>query len=470
MFPAIKQALAPVADGWREFRNGFGASPEPLELKETIATFDPVSVQFYRKYPRIWAAISGGDPAWSGEFVSNESMLSHSVAWACRRIITESVAFMPLNMMIDRGEEGKFAAKQKPLYNALKSAPNEDMTSMAFRECLTDHMITWGTAYAQIIRRSGSNEAIALYPITPDRVRSDRDQQKRLVHIVSGDGPEKTYTVEAGKPHDILHIPGLSYDGIKGYSVLSVARNSVGLALSQERYASHYFSRGARQPGYLKPERQFKTEQESKAFEDDLNKHFDSESYHKYPIFPMGVEFKPFGSWSPSDSQLLESRGLTVSDICRWFLISPDMVGDMSKATLNNMEQLALRFVKMTLTAWITRWEQNLWRCVLTPEEKAGGYYFKHNVNGLLRGDFQTRMAGYASALQNGFKNIDEVRDLEDDNPLPDGAGKAHHIQLNMGTVPGTGSPMIAEQAMLAKTRTSAEVMNMAFMEVRDAD
>ena len=114
----------------------------------------------------------------------------------------------------------------------------------------------------------------------------------------------------------------------------------------------------------------------------------------------------------------------------------------------------------MTLTAWLVRWEQELRRCVLTPDEKESGYYFRHNVNGLLRGDFASRMAGYASALQNGHSNIDEVRDLEDLNPLPGGAGQAYHIQLNMTTVPGTGQPMITEQGILAKVSASGGNIN----------
>src|SRR5207248_3901802 len=126
---------------------------------------------------------------------------------------------------------------------------------------------------------------------------------------------------------------------------------------------------------------------------------------------------------SSQDSQMLESRLFGIHEICRWFLVSPHLVGDLSRATFSNIEQLALEFVKMTLSAWITRWEQELWRCVLTPAEKTQGYFFKHNLNALLRGDFQSRMAGYATMLQNGVASVDDIRDLEDWNRLPDGIG-----------------------------------------------
>jgi HK97 family phage portal protein len=295
-----------------------------------------------------------------------------------------------------------------------------------------------------------------LDPIEPGRIKLERDSQKRRVYIVDPQLPgAKAYTVERGKAHDILHVIGPSITGREGQGIITQARQSFGAAISADRYAARYFARGARQPGYIKSERTFKTKDDEDKFVADLNKAMDgADNYHKWPIFPPGLDFKSAG-WSPQDSQFLQTREYNVPEICRWFLISPDLVGDMSKATLNNMEQLALRFVKMTLTAWLVRWEQDMWRCLLTPDEKTQGYYFHHNVDGLLRGDFLTRMQGYATALQNGHKSIDEVRDLEDQDPAPNGAGKALHIQLNMATVPGTGTPMVSEQGILARTAAS---------------
>ena len=128
----------------------------------------------------------------------------------------------------------------------------------------------------------------------------------------------------------------------------------------------------------------------------------------------------------------------TIHEICRWFGVPPHLVGDLSRATFSNIEQLALEFVKLTLSAWLTRWEQELWRCVLTPEEKTQNYLWRHNLNALLRGDFPCRMTGYATMLQNGIACQDEIRDLEDWNPIQDGIGTGYHIQLNMQTLPPT--------------------------------
>jgi HK97 family phage portal protein len=138
---------------------------------------------------------------------------------------------------------------------------------------------------------------------------------------------------------------------------------------------------------------------------------------------------------SMKDAQMLESRQFAIPEVCRWFSVSPHLVGDLSRATFGNIEHLALDFVKMTLTAWLERWEQEFWRCVLTPAEKEQGYILRHNIDELLRGDFQTRMSGYASALQNGHMNIDEVRAIERRNKLPNAAGTHYHVQMNMADV-----------------------------------
>jgi HK97 family phage portal protein len=162
---------------------------------------------------------------------------------------------------------------------------------------------------------------------------------------------------------------------------------------------------------------------------------------HKAPILENDIKYKQIGI-SLKDSQLLETRLFSIHEICRWFGVPPHLVGDLSRATFSNIEQLALEFVKLTLSAWLTRWEQELWRCVLTPEEKTQNYLWRHNLNALLRGDFPSRMTGYATMLQNGIACQDEIRDLEDWNPIEDGIGTGYHIQLNMQTLPPDGGPL----------------------------
>lgn len=425
MFPALREAWAEMKANWRYM-------PEPLELK---ANLDLVNAEWYSHngYQNLYAAWNGGAPSWSGERVSVDSAQTHSVVWACKRIISESIAFMPLFMM-QKTAKGKFAVENLPLAQGLHNAPNDEMTTMEFRETLTGHCVMQGNAYAKILRRSGSGVAQELYPLQPSQViKIDRDAQKRLVyHVKEGNSAEQTFTIEHNKPHDLLHIRGLSSDGIKGYSVVEVARNSMGTAAATEKFAATFYAGGGRVPYVLEMQQKFRSDEDFKKFRADWEETYSQP--HKAPIMEPGMTYKQIGL-SVADSQFLQTRQFNIPEICRWFLVSPHLVGDLSRATFSNIEQLALEFVKMTLMAWITRWEQSMWRCLLTPDEKSKGYYFKHNVNGLLRGDFASRMMGYASALQNGHLNIDEVRDLEDRNPLPDGAGENYHIQLNQSEV-----------------------------------
>jgi HK97 family phage portal protein len=187
-----------------------------------------------------------------------------------------------------------------------------------------------------------------------------------------------------------------------------------------------------------------------------------TDNAHKNILLAGDVDFKPLGI-SPKDAQFIEWSAFSVPDVCRYYRVPPHMVMDLSRATFSNIEHQGIEYVNYTLMPWIVRWEQQIQMklidtdvtaSITRAEQGKGRKYAKFNVNALLRGDFQSRMMGYASAIQNGIVNIDEVRALEDWNVLPGDSGKAHHIQLNMQTVPGTGTPTASEAAALAKIQT----------------
>jgi HK97 family phage portal protein len=327
----------------------------------------------------------------------------------------------------------KREATEHPMYSALKNAPNDETTAQSFTETETGHCVLQGNAFAHIIRRSGTGTAIELRGIQPQLVFPDREKsgQKRLVYTIKSYGEaDKTYTVQPGKPHDILHLRGLGWDGIRGYSVITMARQSIGTAIAMERNVARFYANGGRIPYLLEMAKKFTTDAEFDKFRADWEKTYSEP--HRAPILENGLTYKQIGL-NAADAQLVESRQFTIPEICRWFSVSPHLVGDLSRATFSNIEQLALEFVQRTLMAWLTRWEQELWRCVLTPAEKAAGYYFKHNVKALLRGDFQSRMAGYALTLQNGIDSINEVRAEEEKNPIK--GGDDHFVQLNLRDV-----------------------------------
>lgn len=411
--------------------SGFGAQPVTLGLKG-IGDWDP---QWYARngFYGIAANLAGSSPAWSGERVTLDSALSHSVVFTCNRIIAESVGFLPLIMMRQNGGV-KIEATDKVMFSALQNAPNEEVTAQGFRETTTGHCVLGGNGYAQIIRRSGTGEAQELLQLLPSQVTPDREKtgERRIVYVVKeGNLQPKTYTVEKGKPQDILHIPGIGWDGLRGYSVLAMARQSIGTALAAERHVGRFYARGGRLPYNLKLSQVFENDEDAKKFRAEWNEI--ASNPNEAPILEPWLEYQSTGL-SLRDSQMLESRQFTVPEICRWFRISPHMAGDLSNANNSITEQLALEFVTFTLSPWLKRWEQQLWRCVLTPQEKKQGYFWRHNVNALLRGDFITRMQGYSIALQNGFRSQNEVRDLEDLPPFE--GGDNYHIQLNLQALP----------------------------------
>ena len=438
MFPAITSAVKSFLARREEM-----ARPISLELKGLSGGvfFDMVDTGWYGRTgsSALYSMFAGGAISWSGEAVSVATALNHSVVWACNRLISESIGMIPAVMLqkkngVKRVCDGLDGNPSHPMYSALHDAPNDEISAMGFSETLTSHCLLQGNAYAQIIRRSGTGTAIELQGLRPEQVYPDRERygQKRLVYVVKDStAPDKTYTVEPGKPHDILHIRGLGWDGIRGYSVIMMGRQSMGTAMAAERNVARFYANGGRLPYVLTMEGRFKLDSDFAKFRADWEQTYAEP--HKAPILePPIKEYKTIGV-NAKDAQLLETRLFDIHEICRWFLVSPHLVGDLSRATFSNIEQLALEFVKMTLSTWITRWEQDLWRCVLTPEEKSQGFYWKHNINSLLRGDFQSRMAGYSAMLQNGIASINEVRDLEDWNSIE--GGDDHWIQLNMQDV-----------------------------------
>ena len=367
----------------------------------------------------------------SGKTVTERSAMQMTAVYSCVRILAEAIAGLPLHLYTYKEDGGKEKATGHPLYLLLHDEPNPEMSSFVFRETLMTHLLLWGNAYAQIIR-NGKGEVVALYPLMPNRMTVDRDSSGQLFYsyqMNNSDAPTmKTGTVIL-KPSDVLHIPGLGFDGLVGYSPIAMAKNAIGLAIATEEYGAKFFANGATPGGLLEYPG---TVKDPDRVRESWNKGFSgSQNAGKVAILEEGMKYTPI-SIAPEQAQFLETRKFQINEIARIFRVPPHMVGDLEKSSFSNIEQQSLEFVKYTLDPWVVRWEQSLSRALFTPEEKKQ-YFFKFNVEGLLRGDYQSRMNGYATARQNGWMSANDIRELENLDRIPaEEGGDLYLINGNM--------------------------------------
>ena len=367
----------------------------------------------------------------SGKRVNERSAMQMTAVYSCVRILSEAVAGLPLHLYQYTDKSSKEKAVENPLYFLLHDEPNTEMTSFVFRETLMTHLLLWGNAYSQIIR-NGKGEVMGLYPLMPDRMTVNRDEKGRLYYeyMVSSDDAKtlKDGTVRLS-PYDVLHIPGLGFDGLVGYSPIAMAKNAIGLAIAAEEYGSKFYANGATPSGILEYPG---TVKEPDKVRESWNAGFGgSSNAHKIAVLEEGMKYTPI-SISPNEAQFLETRKFQINEIARIFRVPPHMVGDLEKSSFSNIEQQSLEFVKYTLEPWLVRWEQAMQRSLI-PQDDKSKYFIKFNVDGLLRGDYQSRMQGYATARQNGWMSANDIRELENLDRIPgEDGGDLYLINGNM--------------------------------------
>lgn len=367
----------------------------------------------------------------AGKSVTERSAMQMTAVYSCVRILAEAVAGLPLHLYRYRDDGGKEKATDHPLYLLLHDEPNPEMSSFVFRETLMTHLLLWGNAYAQIIR-NGKGEVIALYPLMPNKMSVDRDESGQLYYTYTRSA-EEAKTAETGRvvlrPSDVLHIPGLGFDGLVGYSPIAMAKNAIGLAIATEEYGAKFFANGAAPSGVLEHPGTIKDP--SRVREAWQSQFGGSANSGKIAVLEEGMKYTPI-SISPEQAQFLETRKFQINEIARIFRVPPHMVGDLEKSSFSNIEQQSLEFVKYTLDPWVVRWEQSISRALLTEDEKRS-YFVKFNLEGLLRGDYASRMNGYATARQNGWMSANDIRELENLDRIPaEEGGDLYLINGNM--------------------------------------
>lgn len=390
-----------------------------------------------KRNPQNWTLTSGypawlmGDMTTSGEPVSPETAMQLTAVYACVKILSEAIAELPLHLYKYTVNGGKERAMSHPLYFIMHDEPNPEETSFTYREVMMAHLLLWGNSYSQIIR-NGRGEVVALYPLLPSQMQVMRDEGDRLFYVYTREtgeadpGKAGTFVLSA---EEVLHIPGLGFDGMVGYSPLAMARNALGSALASDKYAAKFYSNAATPsgviefPGVLKDAKAFREKWEG-SFSGAVNA-------GKTPVLEEGMKYHQI-SISPQDAQFLETRRFNIDEIARIFRIPPHMLADLEKSSFSNIEQQSLEFVKYTLAPWVARIEQAMRKRLLLTSEKRE-YFFSFNLEGLLRGDYKSRMDGYAIARQNGWMSANDIRELENMNRIPaEEGGDLYLINGNM--------------------------------------
>ena len=349
----------------------------------------------------------------SGKSVTPSSAIQVSAVYACVRVIAETIASLPLHIY-EATDAGSRKANEHPLYRLLHDEPNTEMTSFIWREVMLSHLLLWGNSYCQILR-SGRSRIVGLYPLLPDHMAVDRDSRGKLTY---------TYTTSEGRtvllaPEDVLHIPGLGFDGVMGYSPIALEKAAIGLGIAAEEYGSKFFQNGARPSGILTHPNTVKDPASLRA---SWNAAYGgSGNASRVAVLEEGMTFVPL-SMPNNEAQFLETRKFQVTEICRIFRVPPHMIGDLERATFSNIESQNISFAVHTIRPWLVRIEQAMDRA-LFPETEKGRFYVRFNLDGLMRGDYKSRMEGYAIARQNGWMSANDIRELENLNPLSDEEG-----------------------------------------------
>jgi HK97 family phage portal protein len=387
---------------------------------------------FYRA--SSWAGLHPSDPAmvnWfgggrktsSGEFVTEDTALTLPAYYACLRNIAEDVGKLPVVVYEEMPDGSKRRDKTHPVWRLMQVEANPEMSGKTLRETMIHHALGWGNGFAEIVR-DGAGNPVQLWPITPDRVAIKRDERGRLYYEVTQRGGKKV----AMSPADVLHIHGLSFDGVVGYSLAQYMRESIGYGLAMDRHNATFYANGAIPGAVLEHPATMSAPAAKRLRESWEQVHGGAANAHKVAILEEGMKLSTIAIPN-RDAQLVESKVLTIQDMCRITRMIPHMIAENSAATFSNIEHQGIEYVQYTVDPWAGRIEGEGTRKLFKPSEQ-GRWGMAHNFNALLRGDIKSRAEAHNLSLQNGVSSINDVLKLEDRDPVE--GGDRRFVPLNM--------------------------------------
>lgn len=381
--------------------------------------------------PEEWLVelLQGGKTS-SGVRINRKTALTYAAVWRAVSLISRDVAKLPLFVHRRLEGGGKEKDRSHRAYSLLKRKPNREMSAFIFKQTLQAHVLLHGNGYAYVFRLGdGSPEEIVI--LDPEQTYPVREEG-RLFYVTEVDGEHRLLL-----PENVMHLKGLGYDGLIGYSVLAMAASSLGMGIAARDYGGRFFRNDARPsmileaPGTLND----RAVQQLKQMWNSMHKGLDNS--HKLAVLQHGLTAKTIGA-NARESQLIETREFEIRDVANWFNLPPHKLGDSSRTAYNSLEQENLAYLQEALDGWLCVWEEECEDKLLSERQKEqDSHTIRFRRQALIRADIGARSSFYSTALQNGFLSIDEVRELEDMNPLPDGQGEKFHVNLALGELSG---------------------------------
>jgi HK97 family phage portal protein len=370
----------------------------------------------------------GGRPSISGVRVNEQTALRYITYYSCIRVRSESLAMLPLSVYRKRRTgKGRDEAYTHPLYDIVHAVPNGEMTSLTWRETMNGHLDASGNCYS-IITTNQRGQVIDLYPWPWDQVRPRRNKETRKIEYDIYEGGVKVETLPSER---VLHVPGLGYDGLVGYSTVSILREYIGLGLSVNEFIQRFYGQGMNVGSVFQTEQSMTQEAVDGLRKQLMEKGAGLANSWLPLILHSGLKFERI-PMPLTDAQTLEILRLTDEQICGLMRVPPHMVANLQRSTNNNIEHQGIEYVQYSMLPVVTRFEQNMNWKLFTPAERAEGYYIKFNIDALLRGDARARAAYLNAKRQNGIINADEWRELDDENPIGGIAGTAYLVNGSM--------------------------------------
>ena len=404
---------------------------------------------------RNWDYESGGwassnrNPA--GVKIDAETALRSTTVLACIRVLSTSVAGLPLHIYRRLPNGGKEIAREHPLYKLLHTQPNAWQTSVEWREQLMLHMLSYGQAFNEKVYAAGKVSEIL--PLHPSRMKPERLENGRLKYSYR----EAAGTTTAYSQDAIMHIRGMSDDGVNGMSMIELARDAIGLARACEIHGATFFSNGARPGVILSTDQMLSPEAAENTRAQWERAHRGPDRSGRTAVLQGGLKINELGG-NNQESQFLEARRFQVEEVCRIFGVPPHLAGDLSRSSFSNIEQQSLDYLANGLMPWLRRIESAIARDLLDGDEE---FFAEFDTRGVLRADAAGRSAFYQTLWNLGVASVNEIRSWENLNPV-DG-GDTRFVQLNMTTLekaaatPESVPATVVEEVVVNPTAPSPE-------------